>query len=204
MWLGLKLLASGAFDAAMKGLSAALQWLLSDWRNMALSGFGVALGWLLLFTVPGLRADLAETEASLVAEQASHLGTVNAFLAASEQAQKDAEANAQRVAREQETITDAITADYRADLAALRGRFERMRRRAARTDPGNAGAAGLPGIPDAAGRADAAPGEDRLPAAGSLSLPDALIASEQALQLQALIDWIEAQSAVRFTPQEPR
>lgn len=37
-----------------------------------------------------------------------------------------------------------------------------------------------------------------------LTLEDALIASEQALQLNALIDWVEAQSAVRFTPEGDR
>lgn len=204
MWIALKLLASGAFEAAMKGLSAALRWITEDWRNLALAIVFPCLLWSQFLTVPGLRTDLADTRADLVAEQSAHLGTVNAFLAASEQAQKDAKANAQRVAREQEIITDEIVSDYRSDLAALRGRFERLRAGAPRTDPGGAHAAGVPGLPDAAGRTDAATGEDRLPAAGGLTLPDALIASEQALQLDALIDWIEAQSAVRFTPEGSR
>lgn len=210
MWLALRLLASGAFDVAMKGLSAAFQWVTEDWRNLALAIVFPCLLWSQFITVPELRHDLTETSADLVAERSAHLGTVNAFLAASRQAQKDAEANAQRVAREQEIITDAITGPYRAKLAALRHRFEllrnadRLRAGSPRTDPGRADPAGVPGLPAAAGRADAAAGEDRLPAPGELSLPDALIASEQALQLQALIDWVAAQSAVRFTPEGSR
>lgn len=205
-WIAIKLFASGVLDAVLKGLSSALKWLLADWRNIAAAGFSLALAWTLLVTVPGLRADLAATETSLTAERSAHLGTVNAFLAASEQAQKDAEANAQRVAREQEIITDAKLAEYRADLGDLRARFDRLRRArdAAQGNPGRADAAGLPGLPAAAGGIDAPAGQARLPAAGGLTLEDALIASEQALQLQALIDWVAAQSAVRFTPEEPR
>lgn len=205
MWIALKLLAAGAFEWLVRGLSAAAKWLASDWRNLAVAIVFPALLWSQLVTVPGLRADLAEAEAGLAAEQAAHLGTVNAFLAAAKQAQAEAEANARRVAREQETITDAITSDYRSALAGLRARFDRLRaRNAAPSDPRHADAAGLPGLPDPAGRADAPAGEDRLPAAGGLSLGDALIASEQALQLQALIDWVKAQAAVRFVPEEPR
>lgn len=202
MWLALKLLASGAFDAAMKGLSVAAKWLLEDWRHpviVALAVFGAFHHFVLN---PRMEALIEQSAELLAAEQAAHLGTVNAFLAASKQAQKDAEVNAQRVAREQETITDAITSDYRSDLAALRARFDRLRAGAAPTDPGRADAAGLPRLPDPADRADAPAGEDRLPAARGLSLDDALIASEQALQLQALIDWVNAQAAVRFTPNE--
>lgn len=204
MWIALKLFASGALEWLLRGLSAAGKWLVSDWRNLLLAIFVPCYLFVAFIAVPGLRADLAEAEASLADERAAHLGTVNAFLAASKKAQKDAEANAQRVAREQETITDAITSDYRSDLAALRARFDRLRAGATPTDPGRADAAGLPRLPDPAGRADAPAGQDRLPAARGLSLNDALIASEQALQLQALIDWVNAQAAVPFVPEVSR
>jgi hypothetical protein len=209
MLLGLKLLFSGAFDALLRGVSAALKWLLADWRNAVVGTVLPAFMWMALVTAPGLRDEIAERDRKivrvnldLVAERSAHLGTVNTFLEASRQAQKDAEANALRVAREQEIITDASVANYRRDLAALRARAGRLRARdAARTDPGHADAADLPGLSGPAARADAAPGEDRLPAAGELSASDALIASEQALQLDALIDWIEAQQTVRFNPE---
>jgi hypothetical protein len=48
----------------------------------------------------------------------------------------------------------------------------------------------MPGLPGSAARAAQAPGEDRLPA------EDALIATEQAIQLDELIRWVRQQSAV--------
>lgn len=209
MWLAIKLFASGALDAVLRGLSAALKWLLADWRNAVIAALAVFAAFHQFILNPRMSDLVDQLQTSLAAEQAAHLGTVNAFLAASERAQDDAEANAARVRAEQETITDAKLADYRADLAALRARFERLRARdTAAADPRRADPAGLPQLPATPGRADAAPAQDRLPPAGDrqaleLTLPDALIASEQALQLQALIDWVAAQSAVRFTPEEP-
>lgn len=208
-WMAIRLFFSGAAKRLLKGLSAAFEWLLSDPRNLPLVICAAMWAAHATFIVPSLRTDLTETEANLAAEQAAHLGTVNAFLAASKQAQKDAEANAQRVAREQETITDATVAEYRADLGDLRARFDRLRRarNPAAINSGSADPAGLPGVPAAAGRADAPAGQAGFPAPGDrqateLTLDDALIASEQALQLHALIDWVAAQSAVRFTPKE--
>ncbi len=220
MWLALKLLFSGALEGLIKALSAAFEWLSADWRNLALAISWPALIWSQFIIVPDLRDQVAERDGRIVRvtierddERAAHLGTVNAFLTASKQAQKDAEANAQRVAREQERITDATVRGYLADRSRLRARADRLgaadrlRRGAARANSGNADPAGLPGVPDAAGRAAAAPDQAGLPAAGRLSLDDAVIASEQALQLDALIDWIEQQAAVPFSPAdagEPR
>jgi hypothetical protein len=217
-WIAFKLFASGVLDAVLKGLSEALKWLLSDWRNGPLVVCALMWAAHALLITPNLRADLAATETSLAAEQAAHLGTVNAFLAASDQAQKDAEANAQRVAREQEIITDAKLAEYRADLGDLRARFDRLRRArdAAQTNPGHADPAGLPGLPAAPGRAaGAAPDHDLRAARGlgeQLACPTALIcltideaedASEDAHRFNRLIDWVLGQSAVRFVPEEP-
>lgn len=209
MWIALKLLASGALDGLLRGVSAAGKWIISDWRNGPL--LVCALMWAAhaLLIVPARNRAIADTEALLTATQLAHLGTITNFIDASAQAQADAEDNAARVKAEQEKITDATLGRYRADLAALRHRFERLRADRLRptggaaADPRRADPAGLPGAGDAAGRAAAPTGEDRLPAPGGLTLEDALIASEQALQLNALIDWIEAQSAIRFTPAEP-
>lgn len=210
MWLGLKLLASGAADWLLRGLSAVGEWLLSDWRNGPLVLFALGFAVHAFVVAPGLRADLAASAKLVEATQLAHLGTISNFIDASDEAQRQAEANAVRVKAEQEKITDATLATYRADLAALRHRFnllrdaDRLRAGAPRTDPRRADPAGLPGTSDAAGRAAAPSGEDRLPAATGLTLEDALVASEQALQLNALIDWVEAQSAVRFTPEGDR
>jgi hypothetical protein len=203
MLLTLKLLASGAADWLLRCLSAAGKWLVSDWRNGPLVICAAMWAAHALLIVPAVRADLADTAKLLEDTQIAHLGTIGSYLDASAKAQADAEDNVARVTAEQERITDATLATYRADLGALRARFDRLRASAARTDPRRADPAGLPGAGNAPGRAAAPSGEDRLPA-GHLTLADALIASEQALQLNALIDWVEAQSAVHFAPEAPR
>jgi hypothetical protein len=228
-WVAFKLFASGVLDAVLRGLSAAFNWLSADWRNLALAISWGALLWSQFVIVPGLRDQIARRDGQIIrvtierdAEAAAHLGTVNAFLTASRQAQKDAEANAQRVAREQETITDETLSNRRNDRAAVRARFDRLRARdAARADPGSADAAGLPGVPDAAGRAAAAPADQNLrptradtgdlapqpacPAGLVCMTPgEAETASEDAHDHDRLIDWLVAQAAVRFTPEEPR
>jgi hypothetical protein len=200
-WAAIRLLASGALDGLLRGLSAAAKWLVSDWRNLFVTLFGLAALWQGWVIIPNLREDVAATEQLLTDTQLAHLGTISNFIDASAEAERQAEANVARVTAEQERITDATLADYRADRAALLARFDRLRAGAAAADPRRADPAGLPGAGNAPGRAAAPAGEDRLPSAGALSLDDALIASEQALQLNALIDWVEAQSAVRFAPE---
>lgn len=223
MWVALKLLASGALDAVLRGLSVALKWLLADWRNAVVGTVLPAFAWMALVTAPELRADLAEAETSLAAEEAAHLGTVNAFLAASAQAQREAEANAARVRAEQEKITDATLADLRSDHAALRLRFDRLRARgAAAADPRHAGSADLPQLPAAPGRAVAAPGDHDLRSPGELiggdltgqplcparfvclTIDQAEQASIDAHNHDRLIDWVIAQSAILFIPTDPR
>lgn len=205
MLFAIRMFASGAFKRLLKGLSVAADWLLKEWWRAPLILFAIGFAVMAFIRVPALQSRIADLETAVAAEQSAHQGTVNAFLAATLQAQREAEANAARVAREQEIITDEITRNYRADLAGLRARYERLLQSDQRApiDPGSAGAAGVPGLSGAASRADASAREDRLPAAGVLSLDDALIASEQALQLDALIRWVEAQKAIRFTP-EPK
>ena len=63
----------------------------------------------------------------------------------------------------------------------------------AAADPG-AGRARLPGLSAAAGGAAEAAGQDRLPQT------DALMATEQAIQLDELIKWVRMQAAVDKTP----
>jgi hypothetical protein len=204
MWLGLKLLASGAGNWLLRGLSAAGKWVLADWRNFAVALLVPLYLSVNFILVPRLRDDLAATRALLASEEAAHAATIRHYIDASAEAQREAEANAARVKAEQEKITDATLATYRADLAALRVRFDRLRAGEAAGNSRGADPAGLPGAGNAPSRAAAPAAEDRLPAAGGLSLDDALIASEQALQLNALIDWTEAQSRVPFTPEGSR
>lgn len=216
MWLALKLIARGAIERLFEGLSKALRWLLSDWRHLALGACGLALVWLALVTLPGLRGDLAKAQAAIKAERAAHQDTVDAFRAASAEAERRAEANVARVRAEQEEISDAILSDYRSRLAAVSARFERLRARAAGagTDPGRAGAAGLSATSPAPGRTARTPGALDLPAAGALSpCPPGLVcltldqaerASQDALRHDALIDWVIAQARLDVSPKEPR
>lgn len=165
MWLAFKLLASGALEAVLRWLSAAGKWLISDWRHGPLVWFAALFLVNSFFTIPALHRRIAGLETDLAAEQSAHLGTVNAFLAASAEAQRDAEANVARVAREQEIITDEVTRDLRSDLAAVTARFGRLRiETAAARDPGNADPAGLPAPGAAPGRAAGSAPDQNLPA----------------------------------------
>jgi hypothetical protein len=104
----------------------------------------------------------------------------------------DAE-RAARVERDQAQISKEVQSDYQAKLDDLRRRHDALRMRQsgqAAADRGGGGTAPMPGLSGAAGGADGAADEDRLPG------EDALIASEQALRLQALQDWVKGQQAV--------
>jgi hypothetical protein len=214
-WAAFKLLAAGGLEAVLKGLSAALKWVLSDVRNALLAAFVPAFLWAAIIVIPDLREDLAETKQLLTDTQIAHLGTITNYIDASDEAQRQAKANTLRVEAEQERITDATLADLRVDNANLRARFDRLRARdAARIDPGSADPAGLPILPAAAGRADAAAPDNDLRAAGELTpqpdCPPGLVcltideaeqASQDAHRHNRLIDWVFGQSAVRFTPE---
>lgn len=218
MWIALKLLASGAFDAVLRGLSAAAKWLVSDWRNFAVTLLAALYFFSNFIHLPRLQADLAASEQLVEDTQLAHLGTIDNFIDASNQAQDEAEANAARVKAEQERITDATLADLRVDNASLRARFDRLRaRNAAADDPGRADPAGLPSTAGPAGRADAAPANPDLRPTGELSeqplcpaglvcltIAEAQAASEDAHRHNRLIDWVFGQSAVRFTPEGSR
>lgn len=216
MRLGLKLLASGAGNWLLRGLSAAGKWVLADWRNatiVALAVFGAFHHFIL---APRMRALIDESQQLVTDTQLAHLGTIFNFIDASARAQADAEANAARVKAEQEKITDATLATYRADLAALRVRFDRLRARNAAAASGRADPAGLPGTGNAAGRAAGASGDQDLPAGDltaqplcpsqfvCLTIEEAEQASIDAHNHDGLIDWVIGQSAVRFTPEGSR
>jgi hypothetical protein len=116
--------------------------------------------------------------------------TVADFAAAAETARADDRANVARVAAAQQTINRSSLDDFEARLAATRARAQRLRQAPSPSDRGPAGRAEMSSLSAAAGGTDEAAGQDRLPA------EDALTASEQAIQLDALINWIRAQSRV--------
>ena len=127
----------------------------------------------------------------LSAERGAHAATVASFRAASESARQADQANAARVQAAQAAINERSVHDLESRLAAARAAADRLRgAAAAATDLGGSGATLMPGIPSAAGSAAQAACEDGLPAA------DALIATEQAIQLDELVKWVRQQGAI--------
>ena len=127
-------------------------------------------------------------------ESAAHAGTVASYRAAADAARAADRANAMRVAVEQKHINERIENEFEARLAAARAAAIRLREpaRAAAADSRRGGAAGMPGLSAPSG-ATPQIAEDRLPD------PDRLLATEQAIQLDALIAWIKAQARVEPT-----
>jgi len=125
-------------------------------------------------------------------EQQAHAETVANYRAAADAARRADAANRDRVLVAQQDISERTTHDYEARLADARAIADRLRRQAgtAATDRGAGRAASLPAAGAAARAADGPAAQD------GLSVDDALIATEQAIQLDALIQWVRAQAAV--------
>ena len=125
-------------------------------------------------------------------ERAAYAATVTNYRAAAERARAADAANLQRVAAEQRAISERTSDDYQARLAAAHALAGRLRgaTAAAPADPRADGTAPMPRLPTAAGGTAQGSGQDGLPVA------DALIATEQAIQLDELIRWVRAQAQV--------
>lgn len=124
-------------------------------------------------------------------EVSAHAGTVAAVRAAAERAAQSDRVNAARVRAEQDKISERIDDVLQTRLADARARARRLReptpaaapRRASRGPP-------LPGLSQPAADASPSAGADRL------SDSERLLATEQAIQLDELIKWVQAQAAV--------
>ncbi|KHL24243.1 hypothetical protein PK98_14800 [Croceibacterium mercuriale] len=113
-----------------------------------------ALAWVLLVTLPSHQATIADQIATIETrtaerdrERAAHQQTKREYVAAQLAAHELEEKRLARVAAEQETITDDVTQDYRARLAAARGTAERLRKQLAQVGAGAGGAAAAVGLP---------------------------------------------------------
>lgn len=173
-----------AFGVVKKGLGAVLSLVTRYPLQCAMIVALVACAWL-------WRAN-SHLRDGIKAERAAHAQTVANYRKAQTQAEAKQKANLVRVAKAQEEITDETVTDYRARLADLHARYDRLRTQGNRSASGNTG---MPAVSDTASRVDEASGENGLPT------PDALIASEQALQLDALITWVERQAKVETSPE---
>ena len=138
------------------------------------------------------KAKTAHHAELLAAERGAHAGTVANYRAAAEQARQADLANAARVEARQAAINERTEHDFEKRLADARAAAGRLRvgQSNAAADPGTGRTAALPGLSVAAESAAQAARQDRLPDA------DALIATEQAIQLDELIRWVERQAAV--------
>lgn len=154
---------------------------------------------LLLLTIAGLWTARGEAEhrAELlrrdVADARTELDrTRQDVRAATELAREKDRARAAEAERDQQTISLEVQNAYSKQLADLRSRYDALRLRAAVSpaDPGGGGGASVPVLSEAAGSPDAGAGQAGLPA------EDALIASEQALRLKSLQDWVRGQEGV--------
>jgi hypothetical protein len=128
-------------------------------------------------------------------EQSAFAATVASARAAADAARAADQANAGRVAAEQRAITERTSNDFEARLAVARARADELRvQPQAAADPGAGRSASVPGIPPTVRGAAQNPGQNGLPA------DDALIATEQAIQLDELVKWVRAQAEVDNNP----
>ena len=156
---------------------------------------GIACALLLALLVHDRNRWKGKTEhyaALLSAERSAHSATVANYRAAAEQARNSDAANAARVKADQAAISERTSNDFESRIAAARARSERLRSGAgsAAADTRSGGAAPVPAVPTAAEGTAQGAGEDGLPQA------DQMIATEQAIQLDELIKWVERQAAV--------
>ena len=109
------------------------------------------------------KAKTAHYAELLAGERAAHSATVANYRVAADQARRADAANIARVQAEQAGINQRSKHDYQSRIAAARAADQRLRgQQAAAAGPGRGGAAPVPGLPAAAGRADQAPGDHRL------------------------------------------
>ena len=165
-----------------------------SWKNVALA--------LLLAVIVTLKLSLAAEQrhsARLQLRLAETDAAYERFKA--DVAAKTALAKAQdaarvsRVERDQMLINQERLNAYQKDIAALRARAaQRLRDGQAAADSGRGRDASMPGLSGAAGGAHGAAGEV------GLSDDDALIASEIALRLKALQQWVQAQQRADNAP----
>ena len=144
------------------------------------------------------RGNLAQMTTRYQAEAAAHRQTVLTYRAAAEKARREDAENKLRVERQRKLETERITRDYQARLADARARYERLRDQPkVGTNPRAPGAAPVPGVPGPASGADDPAAED------GFSLLDRLIATEQAIRLEGLQQWIRSMQRVPTSPGSP-
>lgn len=118
-------------------------------------------------------------------EQGAHLQTKLNYMFAATKAREADAANKARAEAEQRANNERQKADYENRIARARADYQRLLHLKAAGNPGSAGTAPVPG--------GSAPGSGASPAPqdNGLSLGERLIATEQAIQLDELIDYVD-------------
>ena len=161
---------------------------------------GISLLLAVILAIEALRAHRwkqrsAGFERSYLLEKAAFSETVAGLRAAADAARAADKANAERVVVAQRAINERTAYEFEARIGAARASARRLRHDTQTAGyPGAGGSAPMPGLPEAAGTSAQGALENRLPA------PDALIATEQAIQLDELIQWVRAQAKVDNSP----
>lgn len=134
-------------------------------------------------------------ESQFHAEQAAHRQTIINYQNAAETARRQDAANMARVQAQQAAINERTKTDYEARLASARAEYARLVRTyaGATSHSGSSPAADVPGPIGAPGGPHGATAED------GLSLPDRLLATEQAIQLDELIKWVRANTGIDYS-----
>jgi len=125
-------------------------------------------------------------------EQSALAGTVANYRAAAEAARAADRATAARVSAQQRSISERTSNAYKTRLAAARALAQRLRGQSATAaaDRGGGRAAPVPELSAAPDGPAETAGQDGLPQS------DRLTATEQAIQLDELIQWVRGQVAV--------
>ena len=148
----------------------------------------------LVLILNGRTADRDRWQQRATVEEQNHRQTVENYRAASAEAQRQAQENVARVKANQAAITERTANDYKARLAAVDARYERVRAQlAARTDLRSSDLAPVSIASDATCRAYGGTDCDTL-------LARLMVAEKQAQQLIGLQDWVRQQAAVPVEP----
>jgi hypothetical protein len=165
------------------------------WRTATVTLLGVVLALLIqIHGLPviggGLLAKLDRMTELRRIEADNHRKTKAYFAQAMADALRNEKLRLARVRAEQERINHDREASANERLAALRARYDQLRGQGGKATGGQGGAEPVPGLPTPAFGADAAASED------GLSLAERYACSATAIQLDELISWVEAQTAV--------
>ena len=168
---------------------------LLNWQGMA--GVAVGLTLLVMLTVQKLEAvhwkkQSEAYERLYQQEQAAFATTTANYRAAAAEAAAADTANGMRVADAQRAINERTSDDYQDRIAAARALAQRLRDESAgaASNPRGGPVAPVPGL------SVAASGAAEIPSQGGLPVADRQLATEQAIQLDELINWVRQQHEV--------